>query len=69
MKFLSIALILLQNQDKFLFASDKIWTVLVVLLVIFGVILSMLLLLERRVRKVEKRADEIESNRNINATK
>lgn len=58
---------LLQNQEGFLFASEKIFTVLAVVLIIFAVIVGFLVMLERRVRKVEKQADEIAgTNQNQN---
>lgn len=50
-------IILLQNQnsEKFLFASDKIYTVLSVILIIWIGILIKLFLLEKKVKELENK--------------
>lgn len=45
---------LLLTQDKFLFRSDKIYTVMTVLLIIWIGILIQLFILNRKVNKLEK---------------
>ncbi len=54
--------VLLQNTEKFLFVSDKIYTVLSVVLIIWLGILIKLFLLEKKVSELEskdKNQDEI----------
>jgi|YNPMSStandDraft_2_1061718.scaffolds.fasta_scaffold00884_8 hypothetical protein len=45
--------VLLQNSEKFLFVSDKIYTVLTVVLIIWIGILIKLFLLEKKVKELE----------------
>lgn len=44
-----------QNSEKFLFASDKIYTVLSVVLIIWVGILVKLFLLEKKVKELENK--------------
>jgi hypothetical protein len=48
-------LVLLQNSEKFLFVSDKIYTVLSVVLIIWLGILVKLFLLEKKLNEIEKK--------------
>lgn len=51
-----------QNAEKFLFVSEKIYTVLTVILIIWIGILVKLFLLEKKVKELE----EQDNNENIN---
>jgi len=50
-----LLLVLLQNSEKFLFISDKIYTVLSVVLIIWLGILVKLFLLEKKLNEIEKK--------------
>jgi len=50
-----LLLVLLQNSEKFLFVSDKIYTVLSVVLIIWLGILVKLFLLEKKLNEIEKK--------------
>ena len=54
--------ILAQNQAKFLFANEKIYTVLSVLLLIWSGILIALWRIEKRLSKVEKTIEQIKQS-------
>jgi CcmD family protein len=47
-----------QDVTQFLFASDKIYTVLTVVLIIFTGVVSFLLLTNRRISRLEKQLGE-----------
>lgn len=56
------AMILLQRENEFLFRSDRIFTVLTVVLIIFAGLIVFMIFTERKVAKLEKRVDEIVLN-------
>ena len=60
----SQAMILLQRENEFLFRSEKIYTVLTVVMIIFVGLIAFLIFTERKVAKLEKKVNEI--TRNVN---
>jgi hypothetical protein len=55
-----IILLQIQAQEKtWLLASDKVYSVLAILLLIFGAVLTYLIIGERKVSQLEKRMGEL----------
>jgi hypothetical protein len=55
---LTLWITLLNNTDALLFRSDKIWTVLIVVLLIWGGILALLLRQERKIARLERKLQD-----------
>ncbi len=63
---LNFILLQIANQDKFLFASEKIYTVLTVVLIIFSITILYLLRMDMKVSKLEQLLSEKNKNENGN---
>lgn len=59
----SILLQTTEHTPKILFADDKVYTVMTVLLVIFGLIVGYLFFTNRKVKKLEEKLSELENNK------
>jgi hypothetical protein len=58
----NLIFILLQSESKpWLLASDKVNAVLAVVLLIFGAVLTYLILTQRKAAQLEKKMEELES--------
>lgn len=50
-------------EKSWLLASDKIFSVMSVLVIIFGVVITYLVMLSRKASAMEKRMDELDANK------
>lgn len=55
----TLAFTLLQEQTSWLLASEKVYSVLTVLLIVFVALIAYLFLTNRRVSRLEKKIDDL----------